>query len=160
MAEDLKILENGSRQDQYELLIAQLEALVAGEEDVVANLANVCAAIMETFKHLWVGFYKVNGKQLVLGPFQGPVACTRIDFGRGVCGQAWQQGETITVPDVAAFPGHIACSSQSKSEIVIPVFKSGEVAYVLDIDSKKRSAFGPQDEHYLKKAAGIVESFI
>src|ERR1700712_4854619 len=131
MAEDLNITISTNKTDQYQSLIPQIEALLQGEPDLIANLANVCAALKEQFKWLWVGFYIVKGDELVLGPFQGPVACTRIGLGVGVCGSAWQQQKTLIVPDVDKFPGHIACSSLSKSEIVIPIFNNGEVVAVL-----------------------------
>src|ERR1700748_2978122 len=127
MAEDLKIATSTNKEEQYQLLIPQIEALLCGEPDLIANLANVCAALKEQFKWLWVGFYLVKDNELVLGPFQGPVACTRISKGKGVCGAAWQQAKTLIVPDVDDFPGHIACSSTSRSEIVLPLFYNNEV---------------------------------
>src|ERR1700733_11640694 len=136
MAEDLQLAE-GSKTDQYRSLLPQIRALVEGERDRVANLANIAAALKQQFGWLWVGFYLVRDNELVVGPFQGPVACTRIRKGRGVCGTSWQEARTLIVPDVEKFPGHIACSSLSKSEIVIPVMHSSEVVAVLDIDSSQ-----------------------
>lgn len=150
MAEDLQVIE-GSKTEKYEILFPQICSLLEGESDWVANLANVAAAIKETFDFFWVGFYRVAGEELVLAPFQGPVACTRIRKGRGVCGKAWEQGTTLVVPDVDAFPGHIACSSKSRSEIVVPVWKNGEIWGVLDIDSNVLNTFDETDRHYLEK---------
>src|ERR1700760_211331 len=134
MAEDLTISTSVSKAEQYQSLVPQIKALITGEDDLIANLANVCAALKEQFGWFWVGFYLVQNGQLVLGPFQGPVACTRIAKGKGVCGAAWEQAKTFIVLDVEAFPGHIACSSLSRSEIVIPLFHDGLVAGVLDVD--------------------------
>jgi GAF domain-containing protein len=140
------------KNEKYRLLTKQISALIEGETDSVAVMANVCAAIHETMGFFWTGFYRVKGDELVLGPFQGPVACMHIGFGRGVCGTAWKQRETIVVPDVEQFPGHIACSSLSRSEIVVPVFsKDGEVQAVLDIDSKELSTFDDTDRQYLEE---------
>ena len=134
----------------------QIGSLIAGETDSVAMMANVCAAIQETMGFFWTGFYRVVGDELLLGPFQGPVACMHIGFGRGVCGTAWKQRETIVVPDVEQFPGHIACSSLSRSEIVVPVFdKAGEVVAVLDIDSKELATFDDTDREYLEKIVNL-----
>ena len=133
----------------YEGLIPQIKALVEGEDNLVANLANVSAALKEHFGFFWVGFYLIKGDQLVLGPFQGPIACTRISKGRGVCGSAWEQAETIIVDDVDSFPGHIACSSQSKSEVVVPLIKDGSVVGVLDVDSDTLASFDSTDRKYL-----------
>src|SRR4030095_11898924 len=135
MAEDLLIIK-GTKQEQYEALLPQIKGLLEGEVDLVANLANVAAALKEQFGWLWVGFYMVKKDQLVLGPFQGPVACTRISKGRGVCGTSWKEAKTLIVPDVEKFPGHIACSSLSRSEIVVPIISGGEVLGVLDVDSE------------------------
>lgn len=148
MSEDLNII-SGEKQDQYQSLLPQIEALMFGEKDLIANLANVCAALKEQFKWFWVGFYLVKDDELVLGPFQGPVACTRIKKGRGVCGTSWQQKRTLIVPDVEKFPGHIACSSSSKSEIVIPVIRNNEVFAVLDVDSNVYNTFDETDARYL-----------
>lgn len=155
MADDLHIVY-GSKEQQYESLVPQIEGLLTGEPDLVANLANVVAALKEQFRWLWVGFYLVKGQELVLAPFQGPVACTRIKKGRGVCGQCWQQAKTLIVPDVEQFPGHIACSSLSKSEIVIPVIKNDEVIAVLDADSEDYNSFDQTDKEYLEKIIGLI----
>ena len=141
--------------EKYQELYKQVEAVLSGETDMIANMANAAALIHETFGFWWTGFYLVKGDQLVLGPFQGPVACTRIRFGKGVCGAAWERKETIVVPDVHKFPGHIACSSLSCSEIVVPMFNDGEVYAVLDIDSKDYSTFDDLDKEWLEK---IVKS--
>src|SRR5688572_27671520 len=133
MADDL-IIQKGSKEEQYQSVVPQIYGLIEGEDDVIANLANISAALKEQFSWLWVGFYFVKNNELVLGPFQGPVACTRIANGRGVCGAAWKGEHTLIVPDVSKFPGHIACSSRSRSEIVIPVFNDSKVVAVLDID--------------------------
>jgi len=148
MAEDL-VKINGSKKEMYQNLIPQIVSLCEGEYDVVANMGNICAALKELFDFLWVGFYCVKNDELVLGPFQGPVACTRIPFGKGVCGKAWENAELINVSNVHEFPGHIACSSFSNSEIVIPLMKAGQVWAILDIDSKEFSAFDSTDEEYL-----------
>lgn len=141
-----------NKEEKYRLLTEQIRNLIEGETDMVAIMANVCAAIHETMGFWWTGFYRVIGDELVLGPFQGPVACMHIPFGRGVCGTAWQRRETIVVPDVEQFPGHIACSSLSRSEIVVPLFdKSGTVFAVLDIDSKELATFDEIDQKYLEK---------
>lgn len=141
-----------NKEEKYRLLTEQIRSLIEGETDMVAIMANVCAAIHETMGFWWTGFYRVIGDELVLGPFQGPVACMHIPFGRGVCGTAWQRRETIVVPDVEQFPGHIACSSLSRSEIVVPLFdKSGTIFAVLDIDSKELATFDEIDQKYLEK---------
>jgi len=134
-----------------------VEALITGEQDLVANLANIAAALREAFGFFWVGFYVVQGQELVLGPFQGPIACTRIAYGRGVCGTAWKEKKTQLVPDVEAFPGHIACSSASKSEIVVPAFQNGEVFLVLDVDSDTLDDFDGVDQRYLEDLMGMLE---
>lgn len=152
MAENLIIPATGDRQASYTALLPQIEALVSEETDSVANMANVAAALREAFGFFWVGFYRVVGKQLVLGPFQGPLACTRIGYGKGVCGTAWKEAESQLVPDVNRFPGHIACSSASKSEVVIPIFDpAGRMAAVLDIDSDKTDDFSETDLRYLEE---------
>lgn len=156
MAEDLSIIK-GSKGEQYQNLIPQIQGLLTGENDLIANLANVCAALKEQFNWLWVGFYLVKNDELVLAPFQGPVACTRIKKGRGVCGAAWQQAATLIVPNVEAFPGHIACSSLSKSEIVVPVFKNNEVVGVLDVDSTELNTYDEVDKFYLEKIVSLIE---
>lgn len=155
MAEDLNI-STGTKEEQYQELIPQIKGLLEGETDLVANLANISAALKEQFKWLWVGFYLVKGEELVLGPFQGPVACTRIRKGRGVCGSSWQQEKTLIVPDVEKFPGHIACSSLSRSEIVIPLFHNGEVTGVLDVDSEETDQFDETDRVYLEEITGLI----
>ena len=145
------------KHEKYALLVEQIRSLIDGETDSVAVMANVCAAIHETMGFFWTGFYRVVGHELLLGPFQGPVACMHIGYGRGVCGTAWKQQQTIVVPDVEQFPGHIACSSLSRSEIVVPVFsKSGEVMAVLDIDSKELATFDDTDRHYLEQICALL----
>ena len=148
MAENL-LISTGSKEEKYRELLPQLHALVSTETDFIANLANVAAALKQTFGFFWVGFYIVKGDELVLGPFQGPIACTRIRIGRGVCGTAWKEVRTLIVPDVEQFPGHIACSSDSKSEIVVPMIRQGEVVGVLDIDSDTLDSFDTVDARYL-----------
>ncbi|QEM10323.1 GAF domain-containing protein [Mucilaginibacter rubeus] len=156
MAEDLSINTSTDKVEQYTTLIPQIEALLYGESDLVANMANVAAALKEQFKWFWVGFYLVKENELVLGPFQGPVACTRIGLGKGVCGSAWQQAKTLVVPDVEAFPGHIACSSLSRSEIVVPVFKGDGVVAVLDVDSELLDQFNETDAQYLGQIVKLI----
>lgn len=153
MAEELHSVEGANKKNQYELLIPQIEALISGEEDLVANLANTAAALRHGMGFFWVGFYRVKNDELVLGPFQGPVACTRIQKGQGVCGQSWEKAETIIVPDVDEFPGHIACSPESKSEIVVPLMKHGDVVGVLDVDSDVLNGFNETDARYLERLA-------
>ena len=155
MAENL-IIAKGSKQEQYETLLPQIKSLIEGESDPIANMANVVAALKQTFNFVWVGFYIVREEVLVLAPFQGPIACTRIRYGKGVCGTAWKEGKTQVVPDVELFPGHIACSSNSKSEIVIPLFKEGKVIGVLDIDSETLNSFDETDVFYLEKLSGLL----
>ena len=155
MAEDLTII-TGSKAEIYQSLIPQIKALLEGEPDLVANLANVSAALKEQFKWLWVGFYLVKNDELVLGPFQGPVACTRIKKGRGVCGAAWQNAATLIVADVEKFPGHIACSSLSRSEIVVPIIRNGEVIGVLDVDSEELDQFDETDKKYLEEIITLI----
>jgi GAF domain-containing protein len=150
MAEDLYIIE-GSKEEVYQSLLPQIKGLLEGETDLIANLANVSAALKEQFKWFWVGFYLVKNDELVLGPFQGPVACTRIKKGRGVCGSSWQQAATLIVPDVEKFPGHIACSSLSRSEIVVPIILNNEVIGVLDVDSEFLDQFDETDKKYLEE---------
>ena len=151
MAEELIISQSTDKEQQYQSLIPQIAALISGEEDTIANLANVASALKYGMGFFWVGFYLVKGDELVLGPFQGPIACTRIREGKGVCGQSWEQKKSIIVPDVDQFPGHIACSSESKSEIVIPVLKNGEVIMVLDVDSDRVNDFDEVDKKYLEE---------
>ena len=160
MAENLVISVSADKKERYEVLIPQIVSLVESEKDVVANLSNVAAALKQTMGFFWVGFYLVKDSQLVLGPFQGPIACTRINLGKGVCGTSWKEKRTILVPDVEQFPGHIACSSDSRSEIVLPAFKNNEVALVLDVDSDKIDDFDETDALYLEKVMRIVEGFI
>jgi len=155
MAEDLQIIA-GTKAEQYEALLPQIKALLEGEPELVANLANMAAALKEQFGWLWIGFYLVKNDELVLGPFQGPVACTRIRKGRGVCGTSWQKAATLIVPDVEKFPGHIACSSLSKSEIVVPVIRNGEVVAVLDVDSDEYDQFDRADQHYLQNIVDLI----
>ena len=156
MAEDLTII-TGNKAEIYQSLIPQIKGLIDGEPDLIANLANIAAALKEQFGWFWVGFYLVKNDELVLGPFQGPVACTRIRKGRGVCGAAWQQARTLIVPDVEKFPGHIACSSISRSEIVIPVIRDNEVVAVLDVDSELLDLFDETDQQYLEEIVAFIE---
>lgn len=160
MAEELIIAQSADKAEKYKTLVPQVEALVQGENDVVANLSNVAAALKQTMNFFWVGFYLVKDNQLVLGPFQGPIACTRINFGKGVCGASWKEKKTILVPNVDEFPGHIACSSASKSEIVLPAFKNGEVALVLDVDSDQLNDFDETDAKALEQVMRIIEKFL
>ena len=155
MAEDLCI-SNGSKTEKYQTLLPQIKSLIEGENDLIANLANVSAALKETFGFFWVGFYRVIDNQLVLAPFQGPIACTRIKYGKGVCGTAWKEARTIIVPDVDAFPGHIACSSASRSEIVVPVIGKDKVIAVLDIDSDQPDSFDETDQIFLEKIVELL----
>lgn len=155
MAEDLKIAQ-GSKNEKYEALYPQIEAVLSAETDMIANMANVAAMIHETFGFWWTGFYRVMDGVLVLGPFQGPLACTRIRKGKGVCGTAWAEGKTQVVPDVDLFPGHIACSSASRSEIVVPLQRQGEVIAVLDIDSAELATFDEIDRFWLEKIACLL----
>ena len=155
MAENL-LISTGSKEEKYRELLPQLHALVSTETDFIANLANVAAALKQTFGFFWVGFYIVKGNELVLGPFQGPIACTRIRIGRGVCGTAWKEVRTLIVPDVEQFPGHIACSSDSKSEIVVPMIRQGEVVGVLDIDSDTPDSFDTVDARYLEEICTYI----
>jgi GAF domain-containing protein len=157
MSENLYIPTEASKSEKYEAILPQIEALISGEPDLYANLANISSALKEAFGFFWVGFYLVKGNQLVLGPFQGPIACTRINPGKGVCGTAWVEKKTQLVPDVELFPGHIACSAASKSEIVIPVFKEEEVVMVLDVDSDLLDDFDAEDQEYLERMIRILE---
>ncbi|KQS28456.1 GAF domain-containing protein [Pedobacter sp. Leaf194] len=156
MAEDLIINQSVSKEAQYQSLLPQIEGLLHGESDFVANMANVAAALKEQFQWFWVGFYLVKGDELVLGPFQGPVACTRIKKGKGVCGTSWAQRTTLVVPDVDDFPGHIACASASKSEIVLPLINDNEVIGVLDVDSEFLDHFNDTDKLYLEQVISIL----
>ncbi|KYP15065.1 GAF domain-containing protein [Flavihumibacter sp. CACIAM 22H1] len=157
MAEDLYI-QQGTKEEQYQALIPQIKGLLEGETDEIANLANIAAALKEQFGWFWVGFYLVKGDELVLGPFQGPVACTRIRIGRGVCGTSWKEASTLIVPDVEQFPGHIACSSLSKSEIVVPFFRDGKVVGVLDVDSDQLNQFDTTDQQYLEEILQLLSA--
>jgi L-methionine (R)-S-oxide reductase len=156
MAEDLQIV-SGTKAERYRNLLPQIIALIEGETDLVANLANVAAALKEQFGWFWVGFYMVKDAELVVGPFQGPVACTRIRKGRGVCGASWEQARTLIVPDVEAFPGHIACSSLSRSEIVVPLFHEGTVVGVLDVDSAELNDFDEEDKRCLEEIMQVMD---
>lgn len=156
MAEEFHI-HQGTKEEQYRTLIPQIMGLLEGEVDIIANLSNIAAALKSQFNFFWVGFYLVKNEELVLGPFQGPIACTRIRKGRGVCGTSWQKQETIIVSDVEQFPGHIACSSLSKSEIVVPLFKENEVVGVLDVDSESLNHFDETDAQYLEKIVGLIK---
>ena len=155
MAENLIITE-GDKEQQYQTLFPQIEALLAGETDMTANMANVAAALKQTFDFFWVGFYVVKEDMLVLAPFQGPIACTRIRHGKGVCGTTWKEAKTLIVPDVEQFPGHIACNAASRSEIVVPVIREGKVIAVLDIDSDKPDSFDEVDANYLERICGLL----
>ena len=156
MAENL-LIHTGSKEEKYRELLPQLQTLVSSETNLIANLANIAAALKQTFHFFWVGFYLVEGDELVLAPFQGPIACTRIRFGRGVCGTAWKEAQTLIVPDVEQFPGHIACSSNSKSEIVVPVIKEGNVIGVLDIDSPEPGRFDEADQQGIEAFVQALE---
>jgi len=160
MAEELIISKSADKKERYRTLLPQLQSLVETETDLIANLSNIAAALKQTMDFFWVGFYLVKGKQLVLGPFQGPLACTRIDYGKGVCGSSWKEKRAIIVPDVEAFPGHIACSSASRSEIVLPAFKQNEVALVLDVDSDKVNDFDVEDERALRDVMKLIERML
>lgn len=157
MAEQLILSKSADKEARYRELLPQAEALIDSENDLTANLANISAALRQTFDFFWVGFYLVKEHELVLGPFQGPIACTRISFGKGVCGASWQQEKTIVVPDVELFPGHIACSSESRSEIVVPGFLNGKVALVLDVDSQFPDHFDQTDATWLESLMRIIE---
>lgn len=156
MAEDLLIVK-GTKEEQYESLLPQIKALLEGEQDLVANLANVAAALKEQFGWLWVGFYLVKNDELVLGPFQGPVACTRIKKGKGVCGTSWAKAETLIIPDVEKFPAHIACSSLSRSEIVVPIVRHNKVIGVLDVDSVELNQYDTIDKYYLEQIVDLLD---
>lgn len=156
MAENL-IISDGDKCNKYSVLYEQIKSLTEGEDDPVANMANISSMIHQTFGFWWTGFYRVSGSELVLGPFQGPLACSRIPFGRGVCGTAWKEAATVIVPDVDAFPGHIACSSASRSEIVVPVFDDEKVIAVLDIDSAELNTFDSVDKEWLEKICSLLQ---
>lgn len=155
MSENLQIA-TGSKEEKYDLLLRQVDALFQDEPDLIARMANVSAMLHQTFSFWWTGFYRVQGDVLILGPFQGPLACTRIKYGRGVCGTAWKEGATQLVPNVELFPGHIACSSASRSEIVVPIYKEGQVIAVLDIDSEYLATFDAIDQHYLERLVKML----
>lgn len=155
MTEELFIAQ-GSKEEKYQVLLPQIRSVIQDEPDFVANMANVCAMLMDTFGYWWTGFYRVVGSELVLGPFQGPLACTRIPHGRGVCGTAWSLGQSLVVPDVQQFVGHIACSSLSRSEIVVPLFLGQRIVAVLDIDSKELAAFDETDKRYLEEICALL----
>lgn len=160
MAEELLISASSDKAERYQVLLSQIGALVQDETDLIANLSNIAAALKQSMNFFWVGFYIVKNNQLVLGPFQGPIACTRIDYGKGVCGFSWKEKKTIIVPDVERFPGHISCNSASKSEIVLPALKDNEVVLVLDVDSDKLNDFDSNDERALENLMRIIESFL
>lgn len=157
MSEELIVPKGGTKTEMYESLLPQIRSLVNNESDLIANMANVAAALKEVFGFFWVGFYLVKDGELVLGPFQGPIACTRIKYGKGVCGTAWKEGKTIIVEDVDKFPGHIACSSLSKSEVVVPLFSGKEVVAVLDVDSDSYSEFDTIDANYLNEICSYIK---
>ena len=157
MAEDLTLIKEGTKEEKYEALIPQINGLMYGETNLIANLANIAAALKEGMNFFWIGFYLVDSEEeLVLGPFQGPVACTRIKMGKGVCGSSWQRDQTLIVPNVDEFPGHIACASASKSEIVIPVKKDGKTIGVLDVDSDQLDDFDEVDQKYLQQILNLL----
>ncbi len=153
---DFNVPASASKEERYELLYRQAQALVDGESDAIANMANIAAMIHTAIEPLWTGFYRVVGDELVLGPFQGPLACSRIKYGRGVCGTAWERGETVVVEDVEKFPGHIACSSLSRSEIVVPVWCDNQIVVVLDIDSRKLATFDEVDRVWLERIVALL----
>ncbi len=155
MPEQITVNRKADKRTRYESLLPQIKSLIEGETDPVANMANISAALKDTFDFLWVGFYRVNGDNLTLGPFQGPVACTRIPFGRGVCGTAWKDKITVIVPDVDKFPGHIACNSRSRSEIVVPLMRENHVWAILDIDSEYLNSFDNGDAFYLEQICSL-----
>ncbi len=158
MSEAININQKASKSAKYQELFPQLKSLLHHEDDLIANLANITAALKETFDFFWIGFYMVKEDVLVLGPFQGPVACTRIAYGKGVCGTSWKERRTILVPDVNAFPGHIACNALSKSEIVLPIIKKNKVVAVLDIDSDRLNDFDKTDQDFLEKIVRLIDS--
>jgi GAF domain-containing protein len=160
MAENLTIATSAQKEERYEILLPQVESLISAEPDLVANLSNIAAALKQTFNFFWVGFYLVKENELVLGPFQGPIACTRIGLGKGVCGTSWKEKKTIIVPNVDEFPGHIACSSDSKSEIVLPAFKNNNVFLVLDVDSDQLNDFDEIDAKYLAQVIELIEKTV
>jgi len=159
MAETFIISQSADKASKYQSLVPQIESLISGEPDMIANLANIAAALKQSMNFFWVGFYLVKNNELVLGPFQGPIACTRIALGKGVCGASWKEKKVFIVPNVDEFPGHIACSSDSKSEIVLPAIKNGQVTLVLDVDSDKLNDFDETDALYLKQIMVMIERF-
>ncbi len=159
MAETFIISQSADKASKYQSLVPQIESLISGEPDMIANLANIAAALKQSMNFFWVGFYMVKNNELVLGPFQGPIACTRIALGKGVCGASWKEKKVFIVPNVDEFPGHIACSSDSKSEIVLPAIKNGQVTLVLDVDSDKLNDFDETDALYLKQIMVMIERF-
>jgi GAF domain-containing protein len=158
MADNIFTPATENKEEKYKALVPQIEALIGKEKDLIANLANTAAALHQTFGFFWVGFYLVKDDELVLAPFQGPIACTRIKRGKGVCGTAWEMAGTIIVPDVELFPGHIACNMESKSEIVVPLISQGMVIGVLDIDSNKLNDFDETDKRYLEDICRLIET--
>lgn len=160
MAEELHIAQDSNKVQKYEQLLPQIQALIEGERNQIANLSNISAALKQTFNFWWVGFYLVEGQELVLGPFQGPIACSRIQYGKGVCGTAFAQKKTVLVPDVDHFPGHIACSADSRSEIVVPVIKNDQVLMVIDVDSSTINDFDAADQQYLEKLAEMIAAHV
>jgi L-methionine (R)-S-oxide reductase len=160
MAEELIIAASTNKKEKYDTLIPQLESLIGDETDLIANLSNIAAALKQTLNFFWVGFYLVKQNQLVLGPYQGPIACTRINYGKGVCGTCWKEKRALVVPNVDDFPGHIACSSASRSEIVLPAFKDGEVSLVLDVDSDVLNDFDTIDQQALEKIMRLIEKLL
>lgn len=158
MSETLNLLKHSSREEQYLNIIPQIEALIATEPDSIANMANISAALMQAFHFLWIGFYIVKREELVLGPFQGKIACTRIKYGKGVCGTAWKEERIVIVPNVNMFSGHIVCDSEARSEIVLPIRKSGKIIAVFDVDSEIENNFSETDAQYLQKIISILES--
>ncbi len=160
MAEELIISPSTDKEQRYKTLLPQIKSLVEGERDLIANLSNIAGALKQTMNFFWVGFYLVKDDQLVLGPFQGPIACTRIDFGKGVCGTAWKEKRTLLVQDVEKFPGHISCNSASKSEVVLPAFKNQSVALVLDVDSDSLNDFDSIDQKALEEVMRIIENLL
>ena len=159
MSEDLQLISTENKEERYQHLLPQLKAIVEGETDLIANLSNIASVLKYGMDFFWVGFYIIKNNEMVLGPFQGPPACTRIQKGKGVCGTAWKKAETILVDNVDQFPGHIACSSNSKSEIVLPIFKNNEVVMVMDVDSEQLAAFDAIDSKYLSEICSLIQSF-
>ena len=159
MSEDLQLISTDNKEEKYQHLLPQLKAIIEGETDLIANLSNIASVLKYGMDFFWVGFYLIKNDEMILGPFQGPPACTRIKKGKGVCGTAWEKKEILIVDDVDQFPGHIACSSKSKSEIVLPIFKNNEVIMVMDVDSDQFSAFDTTDEKYLSEICSLIQTF-